>query len=538
MNKKKINVKLFQKALNFLNAGRLDEGEKILKVMLITEPNAIDIRSNLGYVAYKRGDYLKAYEIYASVKEDCPDDPALLNRFAASAMHVEKCDEAEAALQRSVELAPDDFDSWINLCALAGFQRDDIRGLQYATKALAINPRSASAYVNLGSCLQMCNRLDDASHAFETALMLDPKQLGAIINLGVIAAQKNVDEKAIEYFDAAISLTNQASADKENEAKFYKSISLLKLGRLDEAWQLYDCGFYPSLTHGRAPKRSFSATRWDGQAFGDTDTLLCWKEQGIGDELLFLSCLPQLQQVCKNVIVECDVRLVSSLSRSFPDIHFREALYFNDPLHSPVFQDYNYHIPIGSLFGLFRPNLSSFDQAAPIIKPMDELVTRYRTRVGAGKGRLKIGICWRSGNLSATRNIHYTAISEWGPIFSCRDDADFFSFQYGDCQDELRNASSHFGIHINAWPDIDYKNSFEDLFALASAMDVVITVGTAVSTIAASVGTPTILMTSTGWTNFGTDRFPTYPAVKLLQAPDGGAVSELIPQVAAFIKNL
>ncbi len=531
------SVKQFQRALEFLRSERLDEAEKIFRGILRLEPKAIDVRLNLGYIAFKRGDYSKAHELFSDVLKDDPNNVTALNSFAVAAMRIRYLEEAEKALLKSLEIIPDHFDSYINLCALSGYQGKEVQGLHYAVKAISIKPDAANAYINLGSCLQNCNRLEEAAHAFETALVLDKHQLSAIINLGVICAKLGKYEKAIAFYDNAISLAGPTSIERVNEANFYKSVSLLNLGRLKEAWALYDCGFFPSLTHGRSPKRTFNVPQWRGEKLQPGEALLCWKEQGIGDELMFLSCLSDLEQIVDNIIVECDPRIVSALSRSFPKIRFREATFQDDLCSSAVHHDYSYHVPFGSMFGLLRQDLSCFSKSAPFIKPIDSLVEKYKSRIGKEDGRLKVGICWRSGQLSALRNSHYTSISEWGPIFSSRPDADFFSLQYGDCQDELRNANESFGIHVNWWPDIDYKNSFEDLFALAKAVDVVVTVGTAVGSVSACVGTPTILMTLPSWTSFGTDRLPPLPAIRVVRTTETGRVTDLIPEVAELLKS-
>ncbi len=538
VQKKPAHVKTFQRGLNLIQQGNFDEAEKAFKAILLVEPKALDVRMNIGYIAFKKSDYARAYDIFKKITDEVPNDVESLNRLALSAMYLGKFDEAESSLLKCVEAKPDHFDSWMNLCALAGFMHDEIKGIQYATKALTIRPGDANAYVNFGSTLQACNRPKDAAHAFETALLLDKKQIGAVVNLGVISAQFGDDAKAIEYFDKAIQLSTLNDATRVEEATYYKSMSFLRLGRLKEAWSLYDYGFAKSLTHGRGPRRSFHVPQWDGERLEGNERLMCWKEQGIGDELMFLSCLPQLQQKTENLIVECDARLVSPLARSFPNIQFREAIYYDDIDHSSVYDDFDVHIPLGSAFGLMRQDLDAFSQATPIIKPMPELKDRLSKRIGIGDGRLKVGICWRSGNLSATRNLHYTALSDWLPIFSARSDVDFFNLQYGDFVEEIKNTNRHYNLHINWWPDVDYKNNLEALFALSSSLDLVITVGTAVSTIAASVGTPTWLMTKPSWTTFGTDRFLAYPDVTLFRTSLDGAVNDQIEAVAHALKCL
>jgi tetratricopeptide (TPR) repeat protein len=538
MNKTQISEKKFSNAINFIKLGKLDAAQEILHEMLSKGHTNAEIKSNLGVIEFKRGNYWEAYQIFLEIKEILKNDPDVLNRFALAAMHLQRYAEAESALKSAVESNPSHFDSWINLCTLAGFQGQDVKGLEYAMRAIAVRPTSAGAYVNLGACLQACNRMDDAEHAFETALLLDQNQLTAMINLGVIAGIKNQNEKAITYYDEVINRTGPSLVAKEKEAKFYKSISLLKIGQLREGWQLYDAGFYPSLPQGRTPKRTFAVAQWDGRPLSVDEPLLIWKEQGVGDELLFLSCLPEAELQAKNIIVECDHRLVSPLSRSFPGIRFRAQAFDKENNFSPLFNDFLFHCPIGSMFGMFRQDLSDFDRAKKIISPDTNLVDFYKRRIGATPGRLKVGICWRSGSLTTMRNLNYTSLSDWKDIFSCRDDIDFFNLQYGDFSEEVRNANKQFGIHINWWPDINYKDSFEDLFALSSLMDVVVTVGTAVTTIAASVGTPTILLAGKNWTSFGTEQYPAYPYVTLLQTSDDEPVSALIPKAADLLINL
>lgn len=535
--KKPAHIKTFKRGLGLIKQGKYEEAEKTFKIILRVEPKALDVRINLGFIAFKKADYALAYDMFTKITQEIPNDLDSLNRLALSAMYLGKFDEAEKALLRCVEYRPDHYDSWTNLCALSGFMHDEIKGLHYATKALSLRPNDANAYVNFGSTMQSCNRTAEAAHAFETALLLDHKQVGALINLGVINAQLGNDNQALEFYEKAIQLSGPSEANKIEEATYYKSMSYLRLGRLKEAWALYDYGFAKSLTHGRGPNRSFPVPQWHGEKLTSDTRLMCWKEQGIGDELMFLSCLPQLQQVADQLIVECDARLVTALSRSFPNITFREAIYYDDHAHSSVYDDFDVHIPLGSAFAFMRPDVNAFAQSAAIVQPLPELKDRITRRIGKNDGRLKVGICWRSGNLSAARNVHYTSLSDWLPIFQARDDVDFFNLQYGDFSEEINNANSYYNLHINCWPDIDYKEDFEALFALSSSLDLVITVGTAVSTISASVGTPTWLMTMPSWTTFGTDKFLSFPDVTLFRAPQKGTVKEQIEVVASQLRN-
>ena len=63
--------------------------------------------------------------------------------------------------------------------------------------------------------------------------------------------------------------------------------------------------------HGLPEKRWRQSEKLDGK-------LLVCSEQGIGDEILYLSCLPDLLKQHKAIVIECDKRWGPIFRRSFP----------------------------------------------------------------------------------------------------------------------------------------------------------------------------------------------------------------------------
>jgi hypothetical protein len=134
--------------------------------------------------------------------------------------------------------------------------------------------------------------------------------------------------------------------------------------------------------------------------------LLVWGEQGIGDELLFLTCLADLNSIDGYILVECESRLVSALSRSFPNIIFRPSSYHPTLGLPAVFNDYNLHIPMGGLMEIFRNDISDFERSKPYIIVDSKIAHDFEDRLSTICGSHKrIGICWRSGQLSAQRKV-------------------------------------------------------------------------------------------------------------------------------------
>jgi ADP-heptose:LPS heptosyltransferase len=134
------------------------------------------------------------------------------------------------------------------------------------------------------------------------------------------------------------------------------------------------------------------------------------------------------------------------------------------------------------------------------------------------------------------RNDHYTVLSDWRDILS-QPDLQFINLQYGEPEDELLEMELALGIQILRWPDIDLKNDLESVLALCSCLDSVISVGTAVSSLAPAVGTPTLLLTKQNWIMLGEDRFyPWHQNVKPLVASKGELVASKLKEVLQHIK--
>jgi hypothetical protein len=147
------------------------------------------------------------------------------------------------------------------------------------------------------------------------------------------------------------------------------------------------------------------------------------------------------------------------------------------------------------------------------------LVAKWRARLAELPGKVKAGICWKTGITASHRLWNISSLQTWAPLFRETDVA-FVNLQYGDCEDELIAAEKEQGVRIHRWADLDLKNDLEDLAALMTALDLVITVGTAVNDLAGAVGAETWLVLK--WPHYdlmGTDKYPWYPNTRLFKRP-------------------
>lgn len=112
-------------------------------------------------------------------------DPAVeaLMETAGQAMAVDDYDEALAALDRVVDMAPDYAEGWnrrATVLYLIGRPRASLADIE---RVLALEPRHFGALSGQGLCLMAMDRPEEAAAAFAAALAIHPQMEGAQANL-------------------------------------------------------------------------------------------------------------------------------------------------------------------------------------------------------------------------------------------------------------------------------------------------------------------------------------------------------------------
>jgi hypothetical protein len=242
-------------------------------------------------------------------------------------------------------------------------------------------------------------------------------------------------------------------------------------------------------------------------------------EQGIGDQILFASLIPELAARARaeggGVILECEPRLAPLLGRSFPDVTVRPSV-IKTIGGTPV-ADYawlkacggaNAAVLMGSLPRYLRPGLDRFPDPHTFLVPDGEEVARWKKIFGPGA----IGICWRSGKMGGHRAVQYAPLAAWAD-FMRGTEANFVCVQYDATPDEIATLEQMSGKTIAVPQGIDQKIELDRAAALLAALDAVVTAPTAVSWLAAGVGTRTLkILYDTSWTALGQAYEPFAPA--------------------------
>jgi tetratricopeptide (TPR) repeat protein len=528
------HTKQLQKVNNALADGRFEHAITKIDKLLLGDPNNNELMLVKGEALMRSEKFGEALQYFAKVVEIDNKNIKALNNFGAALLRNKRLDDAKDILLYALELSPNNIDIYTNLGSVYQGLLEPEKSLEMAFKVIEINPSWYMAYNNLGCALGDLLRLDDAKEAYKTAVALNPKYLPAIINLAQLEIKSGNHQKGVELYEAALELENISNGEKEL-VKYYLSHSYLYSGNLSLGWEYYDYGFSEMLPTGAYRSlRKFDKPRWNGDLNSDK-VLLIWREQGLGDEILFSTCLIDIYNSGLNVILECDPRLIGIFQRIYPRFKIRSESI--DANSYSVFKDYDQHIPIGSLPRYFRSEITNFQYVSPRFIPLNQKIDEVKSRLASYKNKILVGICWRSGLLSLERNLNYTSLRDWGELFKNKN-YQFVNLFHGDCENELLEAENIYGIKILRWNDFDLKNDLETVLALVAELDCVVSVGTAVSVISAAAGTNTLVLLQRSWVLLGeNDKYPWFPSARPFVVETNEHVALNINKLSPFISK-
>jgi hypothetical protein len=393
--------------------------------------------------------------------------------------------------------------------------------------AIHANPASYEAWFGVGLVALAAHRYGHALESFDRALRLDPGSTDARANRG-IALQNlgQLDEAQAEY--------RRVLAVRPDDAlsRFHLGLCLLRTGAYETGWQEYEARLIdPEMT-----SRSQRFPRWDGSA-PEGRTLLVYGEQGLGDQIMFASCLPDLMRTGTRCVVECNAALRPLFARSFPGAFVYGTDAGPQTQDAIATNDIDAEVPLGSLPLYFRRSAEAFPPHAGYLKADAGRVADWRARLDALGPGVKIGISWQGGTHASRASLRSIRLHEWVPIFRIPG-LRFVSLQYTpDAQEALATLAREDGVHITHWPEA--IADYDETAALVSAVDLTVSVCTAVVHLAGALGRPVWVMVprNAEWRYGDTgETMPWYPSARLFRQRRDGSWNEVIASVRASLE--
>ena len=170
--------------------------------------------------------------------------------------------------------------------------------------------------------------------------------------------------------------------------------------------------------------------------------------------------------MCSSLSIYADPRLHPLCKRAMPEINF-----ISDK-NSLEKEKCDYHLPLGSVPGLIRNDISDFDRTVKgYFKADPDRVESIRNELQLD-GKTVIGISWKS--FDALNKVNKSVqLRDMGRIFLGLDIV-LINLQYGDVDDEIKEFKEETGIDVVQCASVDNREDLDGLAALIEICDIVV----------------------------------------------------------------
>lgn len=389
-------------------------------------------------------------------------------------------------------------------------------------EALKIDSENYLIYHYLGSVQKHLGKLSEAEANLNKAIQLNPGYIQSFSLLGIVLTEMGKTDEARRAFRQALEIDSGF-----DEAKLHLGYLDLLTGDFSSGWDNYEARLSLIPTNADKINGIEQFPVWKEDRLPEDLPLLVLPEQGIGDEIMFSSLIPDLKKQCKNTLVfACEARLVSTLRRTYDDICISTLYDLKVPKQC-------YRLYIGSLPRYFRNRIEDFNPVDMLLK-VDEKKKRYFYEKYLNVRGYKIGISWKSGNPTegAKRSIPLENLSH---VFSGVN-VTLFNLQYGDHESEIERYFKKTGQRIINDGVVDPLNDLDTYMAFVSTLDLIITVDNSTAHIGGALGVPSWVLLPTAcdwrWMSEGTDSL-WYQSLKLFRQKEAGCWLSVLADVKA-----
>ena len=552
----------------------MEEAYRLVSGAIRENPNIFFYHNNLAMILRDRGNLNEALDAAAAAVALAPNDSDALTTKEMILQHLERNDEAAHLYRSAIVLKPNHFQAHLNLALLALAVGDLDTAEVHFQRARLVSPNTSDALIGLGKVFikrreftkaksLLCEALAQRLHNTNIYLLLaetylrtnEPEQAHSIL----LEARRHHPENALIWNDLGYALRDLVKLEEARFA-FERALSidhgfddaadnlaqvLLAQGEFGKAWPYY----------ARRKSAYSSHSSFDGSSFrdwivADTDgrELVTWTEQGLGDEILQASLIPDLSQRVAKLTVLCSDRLAKLFQHSFPkvDVIARGSIDLGMITPGQV-----QRIPLIDTASGLRTAVEHFPRRTAYLSTPSEDVSAIRhTYIDSysdpQKPPVLIGISWQSSH-ALYGNANSIPLEHWGPIFKAAASMErsvlIVAIQHGVTANEVEQLSKSLGVPILFDPAIDQTGDLADIAVQISAMDLVISTSTTTVQLAGALGRPTWHMPAAGlacrwyWLADG-DRTPWYPSMRLFRRNRHESSAEQIEKVAKALTEL
>lgn len=536
----------YRLGLLFMDLGEPGQALIFLQAVVRDQPDNAKAWNNLGCATDLLGAPEEAVSCYRKALLAAPDlEQAAIN--LATHLHSSgKSTEASVVLESALAVNPRGNVLRRLLGDILATQGQSAEALSNYLAVIELTPADTKVMVSIGQLLLKGQNFSGAKPWFEEALSLDHENLDGI--LGLVACRQQLGEWRVleellpslvraypenpvvhsDYgvflesqnrLEEALSCYNKAIEMKPDEPvfQFHRAIALLGLGRYQQGFAAYEARLdMPHLKFfSDIPGRV-----WNGEALSDAPVLIVG-EQGFGDMIQFIRYLPLIESRGGLPFLAVSEPL-QRLFKNIPGVRGVMG-------PSEVRGWSGLKVPLLSLPKLFSTTESTVLSPIPYLNVSSATLLRWREYLSSSRARLRVGLVWQSGGFNPISRFKSVPFECLFPL------AEHQGVQFVCLQTEIDDAAKKFMSRAE-WLDISDKlTDFQETAGAICALDLVISVDTAVAHLAGALGCPvwTLLPHAPDWRwRLDEHQTPWYPTMKLLRQSNSGNWAGVMREVS------
>lgn len=250
-------------------------------------------------------------------------------------------------------------------------------------QVMALAPDLSNGWIGIAQALSDQGRMNEALLHAERAVQLDPQHTRTHEIHGLVLAQLDRMEDAISAFTAGLEV------DPSNANHLaYRGMAKLAILDYQNAWQDFAWRFNSDTGDFQ---RHQDLPLWTGEPI--PTPVLIWREQGLGDEILYFGWLRYLMIIKQPFVAEVEPRLLALFRRSLPG-----AIIIPMGENTSDF-GVSHALPMGSLGQFVDTQHSTSTLPTRYLESEPATTARFAHQIASHSSErslLRVGIAWKS----------------------------------------------------------------------------------------------------------------------------------------------
>lgn len=508
-------------------AGQTDKALARAEAICMEWPDIADPVCELDALYRKLGDSRSGMDVLQAYLVAHPDDGQILAAMGASLLAANDNADAQRYLNQALENGFKNVKVLSDLAQSMSNLEKHAEALEVRREVFELEP-SFLHQAHLAATLSTACYYPEAIALFDDLIEREPEKKSVfLVSYAVAQAYSG-------HFDKALALLNEALAIQPRDANLHlqrAQINLL-MGNFAEGWAGYA---YRGLAYTRQ-YRVLPFRKWRGQDIAGK-CIVVLAEQGLGDQVMLASCLPDLLALGPaRVVVEVIGRVAPTLARSFPQCEIVHTKQDKKMEWAKSIGDVDYFVPLGDLPQYFRNSVEAFPGKA-YLKADPERVAYWRRKLEATGPRPWIGVSWRGGLQATRRVLRSMSPGELAPMTSAVE-ATWISLQYGAVEEDLTTAAAS-GVMLTHWNEA--IADLDEFAALIESLDAVVTVCNTTVHYAGALGKKVLVLAPhiPEWRyGLNNTHMPWYPEARVLRQPRPNDWPGVVAEATGALKDI